>query len=1311
MRFRRILVGGLIAFLLLVILLTAGVIVVRTRAFHQYLLATVVKYAQQATGGRVELGDFTFQLWGLRADLYRIAVHGTEPDTQAPLFSADHLAIDLRLLSLWKHTVDLEEIVVDRPVVHVSLDKQGHTNLLQTPPPAPRTTPVTIFDLAIGRFLVNEGEIYYNDRQARLYAEVCDLQAQASFDPSKVGYTGTLSYREGRVEFGDFNPLQHDFQTRFSATASSLNLNSMVLTSVPFKISAELTLQDYSNPSVDGTYQAVVSSTQLGKLLKSSSLPRGQLTTKGTIHYQSVPQQPVLNGLSLAGRVDSPELAFDLPEVRAGVRSFRANYRLKGGTLEARDVQSEVLGGQMVANLTILDLAGKSQARLEAAIRGVSLAAGNAALHTKPLKGVEVNGRLDGTVSAGWRGGMESLQVRSDLTIAAQAPLGQRPVGPSAIPVEGILHLTYDRTSDVLSLQQTYLRTPQTTVRLEGTLSNQSSLGIKAHSGNLHEVDLFALSVRAAAAGSDRPDLLGLGGSISFDGQLQGEMKEPRLIGQMDGENVRYQKTILRSIRTRLELASSGVALHEGQIQTSSQGRVEFDITAGLKDWSYEPESPINIRMTADKLPLGDVEQLANVQYPLVGLLSANISLQGSRTNPVGKGSVRLSEARAWDQPIQELSLEVESNGNVIHSRVNAHTPAGSGTAKATYYPSEERYDAQVDFPSIHLDKVEAVRARHLPLAGNIKISARGQGVLKEPQLEVTLEAPKLEWQQQALDGLKAHATLAQQQATFTLDSAISGAYIQARGTVSLNADYDAMANVDTRVVELGPLLASYVPGHIPDLSGQSELHGWLKGPLKRPERLEARVEIPKLSLSYRSLQIASASPILIAYRNGNVVLERAKLKGTETNLELQAVVPFATEGNLRASAFGNVDLHVLQLLNPNLDSSGQVKLEIGAQGTRAHPEIHGTVRVVDAAFQAPEAPLGADKVNAQLEVQKDRLNIKSFTAESGGGHITAQGFVTYQPAVQFNVKLSAEQVRLRYPEGVRAELRSDLNLNGTPDSALLNGQVLIERLSLTDSFDLATFVDQFTGPSSPPSEGITQKIKLDVALRSGQEVGLSSSKVSMQGLADLRVRGTVADPVILGRANITGGEIFFNERRYQVQSGMIQFANPVRTEPVVNLSVTTTVEQFNINLNFVGPFDHLRTTYTSDPALPPVDVINLLLTGHTTEAAAKSPTTPQSVLAGQLAGQVGSRVGKLAGISSLTIDPQIGGNQRNAGARLAIQERVTKDLFFTFATVVNSTQGQVFQVEYQATPKYSLSATRNQNGGYSLQIKMRKRF
>jgi translocation and assembly module TamB len=307
--------------------------------------------------------------------------------------------------------------------------------------------------------------------------------------------------------------------------------------------------------------------------------------------------------------------------------------------------------------------------------------------------------------------------------------------------------------------------------------------------------------------------------------------------------------------------------------------------------------------------------------------------------------------------------------------------------------------------------------------------------------------------------------------------------------------------------------------------------------------------------------------------------------------------------------------------------------------------------------------------------------------------------------------------VRLRYPEGVRALLRGNLGLSGTPQSSDLSGEVVIERLSFTDSFDLATFTSQFTGESSaPPGRGFAQNLKLNVGLQSAQELGVASAKLSVQGSANLRVRGTAAEPVLLGRANLTGGELFFLGNRYQVENGVVDFANPVRTEPVLNLAVRTTVQQYNLNLNLVGPIERLRTTYTSEPPLPPVDIINLLAFGKTTEAAAASPSTPASlgaerVLAQGLSSQVSGRVEKLAGLSQLSIDPLIGGNQRNPGARLAIQRRVTKNLLLTFATDVTSTEGQTVQVEYQFSRRWSASAVRDQNGGFAVDAKMHKTF
>jgi translocation and assembly module TamB len=787
-------------------------------------------------------------------------------------------------------------------------------------------------------------------------------------------------------------------------------------------------------------------------------------------------------------------------------------------------------------------------------------------------------------------------------------------------------------------------------------------------------------------------------------------MKQFRVTGHLSGTNLRYQNTSVPEVRSDLDLSSSGLALHQAEAKISARGRVRFDAAVGLSNWSYTPQSPINVQMTADKVPVADVEHLASLQYPVSGTLTVNVSVHGSQSNPAGQGSMRLVEARAWDQPIQDLSLQFQAAGNTIHSTLNLRTPAGAGNAQLTYSPKDEAYDVQLDFPGIHLDQLQPVQARNLQITGVVKASAQGRGTIKEPQLDATVEAPTLQLQQQKLDGLKIQASVARQQATFSVDSNVVGAYVRAQGTVNLNADYEANVNLDTHSIELGPLLATYLSGG-PDLRGQTELHGWVKGPLKRPEQLEAHLEIPKLGLSYQSLQIANASPIHLDYRSRILTLDRAELKGTGTDLQLQATVPVGREGSLRAQAKGNLDLHIIQMLNPQLGSSGSVKLDIGAQGTFAHPDVQGQVRVIDAAFQAPGAPLGAEKVNAEFDMQGGRVDIKSFTAQSGGGTVTARGFATYQPAVKFEVVLSAKEVRLRFPEGMREVFGSELTLTGTTESATLNGQVLIDRLSFTPAFDLTTFADQFSGNSSPPTAGFAQNVKLNVALRSTQEMSLASSQVSLQGSANLRVVGTLADPVILGRTQITGGDLFFNGLRFQVQHGTIQFVNPVTTEAILNVLVTTTVQQFNINANLVGPLDRLRTTYTSDPPLAPVDIISLLFTGQTTEASAANPSTPQSVVAGQVAGQVSSRLGKLAGISSLTIDPQIGGNQSNPAAMLAIQQRVTKNLFFTFATDVTTTQDEIVQVQYQITPKYALSVVADQNAGYSFEVKMHKTF
>jgi len=284
--------------------------------------------------------------------------------------------------------------------------------------------------------------------------------------------------------------------------------------------------------------------------------------------------------------------------------------------------------------------------------------------------------------------------------------------------------------------------------------------------------------------------------------------------------------------------------------------------------------------------------------------------------------------------------------------------------------------------------------------------------------------------------------------------------------------------------------------------------------------------------------------------------------------------------------------------------------------------------------------------------------------------------------------------------------------LSGSIEDAALEGRVLIESLSFTPDFDMASFMGQFSGANVPPTgQSFTDNIKLNVSIQSTGQLAASSSQVSLQGQANLRAVGTASDPVIVGRADLNSGDIFFLNNRYQLQRGVFTFNNPNQTEPTVNVAATTTIQQYNLTINVNGPLDKLQTSYVSDPPLSTVDIINLIGRGQTTQQADTTNFSANSVIAQGVASKLSSGVQKLAGLSSLSIDPLLGGNNTNPSARIAVQQRLTKNFFFTFSTDVTQPQSEIIQGEYQLNRRWSVSANRDASGGVAVDGKFHTTF
>jgi len=1290
----------------------AGVMVLRSPRFHEYLLTQIEKQAREALGTQVRIQNFALQPWRLSADAYGITVSGNQPVSASPLAQVDHLRIRLKIVSLMRKKVDLSEIVLWHPVVNFHVRKDGTTNL----PAIPKSnsdSSKSLFDLGIHHVLLEHGEIYYNDRKTLLEAELHDLQLEIKAAPVGKNYDGNLCYRNGRVLYGNMKPLPHDLTVSFEANPSKFELKPLLLRVASSTIELQGEVRNFSRPSATGSYKITIHPQDAKFALRNASIPAGEVSLTGSLQYQQQDNVPLIHAVALDGVLHGRELTVSTDDLNTVVRNISAEYKLLDGNLSVDGLRADLLGGRLTATATMQHLDTNAIAKLHASLQAISLSTVNAAFRTLPLGAIPLDGEVSGTANAEWAGSITNIVARSEITLKAALT----PVGSAPIPVDGAAHLNYDGRSTTVTLVNTSLHIPKTRLEIDGVLGSKLDLSVRASTADLSELNaIAALQVdrheRPAATSPSRP--MNLAGAADLQLLVDGNMNAPRIRGQLDARNLQVENTLWRSLEFKLQASKSGISIQNGALRNARQGYVEFAGNCGLSNWHYSSSNSINLEVTSRDLAIDQLLQLARLDYPVSGNLSVDLSMHGSQLNPVGQGTARLSKAIVYGEPLQQLSIQVQGNGDALSSFVNLNLPAGALKADLVLYPKRKGYEIQLSAPGINLAQLHTVQKKNLGVAGVLTLDANGRGTIDDPQLKATAQIPQLRVGEAGISSIKTDVNIANRQANLVLDSEIAQTSVQGRATVNLSNGYYTRASLDTKGVPIEGILALSGSGVHNGPHGVVDVHATADGPLEDKNRMQAEVLIPTLHAEYQDFQIANARPIHIHYANSIVAMDPAEISGTDTNLRLQGQLPLAGSSPVTLSVVGALDMQAMRFFQPDLQSSGRLEVDVRAAGTPGRPTVRGQLRLHNVSVMSSDAPVGLQNLNGVLDVGNDQITITQLAGESGGGQISARGDVKYRPQLRLDVVLQAKNVRVRYQDAIRTVLGGDLNLVGTSEAANLKGRVLIESLSFTQNFDLAALAGQIqSGPDSSPREGRANRVKLDVAVQTARDLSLTSSAVSLQGQANLRVVGTAANPVIVGRTEFTAGDIFLMNKRYQIERGIIEFSNPNRTEPILDLRLLSTIKQYNLSLTFRGPLDKMQTSYVSDPPLPTADIINLIARGQTTQQATASSANlgASSLLAQGAASQVSGEIQKLAGLSSLSIDPTLGGNNSDPGARIAMQKRVTNNFLFTFATDVTSAQREMVQGEYQFNKRWSASVTRDENGGFAVDGKYHKRY
>jgi translocation and assembly module TamB len=454
------------------------------------------------------------------------------------------------------------------------------------------------------------------------------------------------------------------------------------------------------------------------------------------------------------------------------------------------------------------------------------------------------------------------------------------------------------------------------------------------------------------------------------------------------------------------------------------------------------------------------------------------------------------------------------------------------------------------------------------------------------------------------------------------------------------------------------------------------------------------------------------------------VRIDQARLAGPDTNFTITGSARFDRDRPMRFALEGEVNMRLLAGFVPDLETNGAANINISVEGTMSRPRVTGRVSVHDASAHYADFPAGLSHVNGDLVFDRSRLLFDHVTAQSGGGELTLNGSVTYgEGDPRYEISVTTSNVRVRYPTGMSWLLGGSVQLNGTSNAATLTGRVEVKRILFAEGVDVASFfaaASQTTLDNSSSSPFL-RNLSFDVEgyTNPGARIEWTGAHVDIDG--DVHLRGTWDHPVLLGHIHLLGGEMQFRGNNFQLTRGDINFANPFRLDPVLNVEGTARISQYQVTITFSGPASRLALNYRSDPPLPDSDVIALLALGSTGEESALRTSSAASqnygataLLSEAISSSFGGSIERLFGISHFRVDPFLSGTatESNAAARVTVEQQVTPDLTITYSSNASTTnQYQLIQVEYEVKKDLSVVFLRDINGTYAFEVKFVRRF
>ncbi|HYL34993.1 MAG TPA: translocation/assembly module TamB domain-containing protein [Bryobacteraceae bacterium] len=1325
---------------LLLVAAAAFLVVVQTAWFKNKVRERVVSVAEQASGGRVEIGQFNYDWRALTAEVSPFVLHGSEPPSAPPFFRAGSIRIGLKIISAFERRVDIASLRIEQPQVYVTVAPDGSTNVPQPKIRRTNRTPIEqLLDLKVQHFELHDGLADYNSSRIPLEMQGENLQASLVYDATGPRYVGGLSSRRLRISGPQFTgPLVFDLDSKIGLESNSIQVLDTTLADAGWKIQLKGRIEDLSSPEASLEVKAAAPVAALKKAFSLPVEPRGAVSFEGQGSIQSSPFHYQLNGKLVAR-------ALGVVYNNVAIRNIRVASRvdLTPEKLRLPDVDLAALGGRFQGSVELIDF---KKLVLAGTARDFSLSR-LAELNGQPTG--ELNGVLSGPVH------LTGILTRSALTDAIAGGKFDIVPGAGGVGVQGSVAVDYDQRAGKIQFGESQVSIGSTHAAVAGVLGQ--SLQLHVVSKDLNDArPLFPLF------GETAPEQLPValdGGQASFDGTVSGPLADPRISGKaaLDGFVLgqrKFDRVAASFDLDRSSITFGSLTVEQGKMRVEGQGRVS------LRDWKPGDASTISALLAVSGADLHNLaEQYATqltgaTQLPVSGSLSGTVHVSGSFESPLASADLAADNVTAYGEHFDSIRGNVTFSASALEvsNSLIRSGPARITVSGAYNHPANDWKDGSLRFDlsaaRLSLSQIKHVQDLRPDLGGDVDLKASGAAKMVKGVIDLTSLNGQLSLRNATVDGhpygnLELTASTRLPMLALKASVNLGSIPIQASGEWRMEGDYSGQARVQIPRVPFSTL-HDLVPG--PHLRQELPFEGFLQGEatvagaLNHPTAMQADIVLSDVQISARQAPATrggAAAPDLVL-RNSQPV----RLEATTSAIEIRSASFTAKDTSLTASGRlaldsktpwdlgvqGRINLTILQIFNPNLLAAGASVVNLTVRGPLTEPQVDGRLELQNASLFLKDFPNGVDQANGLILFDRNRATVQTLTAVTGGGSVTFESgsFVGFRgPALVYRVQASARNVRYRSQDGISITVNAALALVGTSENSVLSGSVTVNRAAVSPRTDIGAMLAATAKPVSAQAEpnAYLRGLQFDVRVESagGLEVETTLTR-NIQADVSLRLRGTPERPVIVGSISVNSGQIEFFGNKYSINRGEINFYNAARIEPVIDMDLETEVRGITVDITFSGSLNKLNFSYRSDPPLEANEIIALLAVGRTPSgtsplAAAQNTTntsylaTGSNALLGQAIAPVSGRLEKFFGVGRIKIDPQLTDVTTIPQARLTFEQQVSSDITLTYITNLAVTNQQIVRLEWDLNRRWSVVALRDENGAFTVDFQYKKRI